>query len=79
MRELIRESHIDLPENLPPMAAGLIGYIGYDMVRHMERLPEPNLDVLKLPDAILMRPTIMAIFDSVEDLVTLVTVVTCPE
>jgi anthranilate synthase component 1 len=73
MRELIRDSHIDLPENLPPMAAGLIGYVGYDMVRHMERLPSPNPDVLKLPDAILMRPTIMAIFDSVEDLVTLVT------
>ena len=73
MRGLIRESRIDLPETLPPMAAGLVGYVGYDMVRHMERLPEPNPDVLKLPDAILMRPTIMAIFDSVEDLVTLVT------
>ena len=73
MRKLIRDSHIDLPKNLPPMAAGLIGYVGYDMVRHMERLPEPNPDALHLPDAILMRPTIMAIFDSVEDLVTLVT------
>lgn len=73
MRELIRSCRIDLPENLPPMAAGLIGYLGYDMVRHMERLPEPNPDTLQLPDAILMRPTIMAIFDSVEDVVTLVT------
>ncbi|HIM45119.1 MAG TPA: anthranilate synthase component I [Alphaproteobacteria bacterium] len=73
MRGLIRESRIDLPETLPPMAAGLVGYVGYDMVRHMERLPEPNPDALHLPDAILMRPTIMAIFDSVEDLVTLVT------
>jgi len=73
MRELIRHSRIDLPESLPPMAAGLIGYLGYDMVRHMELLPEPNPDTLHLPDAILMRPTIMAIFDSVEDVVTLVT------
>jgi anthranilate synthase component 1 len=73
MRALIRDSHIELPENLPPMAAGLVGYIGYDMVRQMERLPEPNPDTLHLPDAILMRPTIMAIFDSVEDVVTLVT------
>ncbi|MDP7344132.1 MAG: chorismate-binding protein, partial [Alphaproteobacteria bacterium] len=73
MRRLIRDSRIELPETLPPMAAGLIGYIGYDMVRHMERLPEPNPDALHLPDAILMRPTIMAIFDSVEDVVTLVT------
>jgi len=73
MRALIRDSHIELPENLPPMAAGLVGYVGYDMVRQMERLPEPNSDTLNLPDAILMRPTIMAIFDSVEDVVTLVT------
>lgn len=73
MRELISNSRIDLPESLPPMAAGLVGYLGYDMVRHMERLPEPNSDALQLPDAILMRPTIMAIFDSVEDVVTLVT------
>ena len=73
MRELIRSSRINLPEILPPMAAGLVGYLGYDMVRHMERLPEPNQDSLNLPDAILMRPTIMAIFDSVEDVVTLVT------
>ena len=73
MRVLIQGSRIDLPETLPPMAAGLVGYVGYDMVRHMERLPEPNPDALHLPDAILMRPTIMAIFDSVEDLVTLVT------
>jgi anthranilate synthase component 1 len=43
------------------------------MVRQMEQLPEPNPDALHLPDAILMRPTIMAIFDSVEDVVTLVT------
>lgn len=73
MRGLIRKSRMDLPETLPPMAAGLVGYVGYDMVRHMERLPEPNPDALHLPDAILIRPTIMAIFDSVEDLVTLVT------
>jgi anthranilate synthase component 1 len=73
MRALIRDSRIELPEDLPPMAAGLVGYIGYDMVRQMEQLPEPNPDVLHLPDAILMRPTIMAIFDSVEDVVTLVT------
>jgi hypothetical protein len=55
------------------MAAGLFGYIGYDMVRLMERLPAVNADPLGLPDAILVRPTIMAIFDSVKDEVTVVT------
>ena len=55
------------------MAAGVFGYIGYDMVRFMEDLPEPNPDVLGLPDGMLIRPTVMAIFDSVKDEVTVVT------
>jgi anthranilate synthase component 1 len=55
------------------MAAGLYGYLGYDMVRLMERLPDENPDVLGVPDAILLRPTVVAIFDNVEDLVTVVT------
>jgi len=42
MRSLIAESLIDLPDELPPMAAGLVGYMGYDMVRLMEKLPPPN-------------------------------------
>jgi anthranilate synthase component 1 len=37
------------PEGLPPMSAGLFGYLGYDMVRAMERLPEPNPDALGVP------------------------------
>ncbi len=73
MRRVIREAEIDLPESLPPMAAGLVGYLGYDMVRLMERLPEPNPDPLGLPDGMLLRPTIMAIFDNIEDAVTIVT------
>ncbi len=73
LRAVIADAHIDLPPTLPPMAAGLVGYLGYDMVRLMERLPAPNPDPLGLPDGILLRPTIMAIFDSVFDTLTVVT------
>ena len=73
LRRLIAESRIEVADDLPPMAAGLFGYIGYDMVRLMERLPAVNPDPLGLPDAVLVRPTIMAIFDSVKDEVTVVT------
>jgi anthranilate synthase component 1 len=73
LRRLIAESRIDLPPGLPPMAAGLFGYLGYDMVRLVERLPDPKYDPLGLEDAILMRPTVMAIFDSVKDEITVVT------
>ena len=55
------------------MAAGLFGFMGYDMVRLMERLPDANPDVLGIPDAVFMRPTVMAIFDNIEDRVVIVT------
>jgi anthranilate synthase component I len=70
LRSLLGESRIDLPEGSPPMASGVFGYLGYDMVRLMEDLPEPNSDTLGLPDGMMIRPTVMAIFDSVRDEVT---------
>lgn len=73
LRQFVESARIDLPHSLPPMAAGVFGYIGYDMVRLMEDLPNQPDDVLSLPDAILMRPTISAIFDTVTDEVIVVT------
>jgi anthranilate synthase component 1 len=73
LRALVAETSIRLPEHLPPMAAGLVGYMGYDFVRLMERLPDDNPNVLGLPDAILMRPTVIAAFDNIEDSVTVMT------
>ncbi len=73
LRDLLAESRIELPEDLPPMAAGVFGYMGYDTVRLMEHLPAEKPDPVGVPDAILLRPTVMAIFDSVKDEVTLVT------
>jgi len=73
LRALIEQSRIELPEDLPPMAAGVFGYMGYDMVRLMEHLPHENKDVLGLPDGLFIRPTIIAVFDSVKDEVTIVT------
>ena len=54
------------------MAAGLFGYLGYDMIRLVERLAAPNPDPLGLPDAIMLRPSLVAIVDNVRDMVTLV-------
>ena len=73
LRDLIGESRIALPEALPPMAAGLFGYLGYDMVRLMEELPPPQRDPLGIPDAVLVRPTAILVFDAVEDTITIVT------
>jgi anthranilate synthase component I len=73
LRPLIEASQIALPAELPPMAAGLFGFMGYDMVRLMERLPDANPDRLGLPDAVFMRPTVMAVFDNILDRVVIVT------
>ncbi|MEA1833003.1 anthranilate synthase component I [Methylobacterium durans] len=74
LRALIGESAIGEEPgiDLPPMAAGLFGYLGYDMVRAMEALPEPNPDPLGVPDAVLVRPRVMVVFDAVRDLITVV-------
>ena len=77
LRKLLQESEIVLPANLPPMAAGLVGYMGYDTVRLMEDIPDKNPANLCVPDGLFIRPTIMAIFDSVLDTLTIVTPVRC--
>lgn len=72
MRALIAESRVDLPEGLPAIASGLFGYLGYDMIRLVEHLPNINPDPLGLPDAVLMRPSVVAVLDGVKGEVTLV-------
>ena len=71
LRAVIAETRMDIPDHLPPMLGGLVGYLGYDMVRLMERLPAKNTDALGLPEAILLRPTLFAVFDNVRDELTL--------
>jgi anthranilate synthase component 1 len=72
LRALLDESRIELPKGLPPMAAGVFGYMGYDTVRLVERLAHERPDALGVPDSILMRPTVMVIFDAVKDEMTVV-------
>ncbi len=67
LRALIDESRFELPSDLPPIAAGLFGYMSYDMVRLVETLPAPNPDALGLPDGIFIRPSRLVLFDSVKD------------
>jgi anthranilate synthase component 1 len=72
LRALIAESRIDLPEDLPQAAAGLFGYLGYDMVRLVEDLPDINPDPLGLPDALMLRPSVVVVLDGVKGEVTVV-------
>ena len=75
LKDLVARSRLDLPAGLPPMAAGVFGVVGYDMIRLVEPLPDLNRDPLGLPDAVLIRPSIVAIFDGVAQEIILVTTV----
>ena len=72
LRALLAECRVDLPEGMPAVAAGLFGYLGYDMIRLVEHLPHVNPDPLGLPDAVLLRPSVVAVLDGVKGEVTLV-------
>jgi anthranilate synthase component 1 len=73
LRSLVARSRINLPAELPPMAAGVFGAVGYDMVRLVEPLPDVNPDPLGLPDAVMTRPSIVAVFDSIGQEIVLTT------
>ena len=66
LRALIAESRIEMPEGLPSAAAGLFGYLGYDVIRLVEHLPNVNPDPIGVPDAVLMRPSLVAVLDGVK-------------
>ncbi len=73
LKSLLRDCRMDIPEHFPPMSAGIIGYMGYDMVKLMEKLPDNTPDSVNLPDACFMRPSIMVIFDSVKGVLHIMT------
>ena len=72
LRALLAESRIALPDDLPQAAAGLFGYLGYDMIRLVEHLPNVPPDPLDLPDAVMLRPSVVAVLDGVKGEVTVV-------
>lgn len=74
LRTLLAESHIEIPNELPPMAAGIVGYMNYDAVRLAENIPDTNPDTINVPDGMFMRPTLLAIFDNVAGVIYLI----CP-
>ncbi len=65
-------------DDLPPLTSGMVGYLGYDVVREVERLPNAPTDVQGYPDALLDVLGEMAVFDHWRQRVTLVAVALLP-
>jgi anthranilate synthase component 1 len=73
LRAFLAESRVAMAPGLPPIAAGVFGYFSYDMVRFVERLQPCPPDPLGAPDAVLIRPRVVAVFDGVRHETLLVT------
>ncbi|RLE08572.1 anthranilate synthase component I [Candidatus Aerophobetes bacterium] len=56
---------VNLPE-LPRFSGGAVGYIGYDVVRFWEKIPEENPDDLNLPDFLFIFSDILLVFDHID-------------
>ena len=73
LRELInlskfKNTDIDVPYPT------LVGYLGYPMIQFMENIKIKNIDNIKIPDATLIRPKIVAVFDNIKDIISLMSV-----
>lgn len=75
LKKLLASFRAFRPEYLPRFFGGLVGYLGYDMVRFMEKLPvlNPSLD---LPDSSFMIPRMVLIHDNLKQTLGIVNCVT---
>lgn len=76
LRKHIKHCQIDImPNDLPPACSGgMFGYLGYEMIRFFEQtVPDENIDTLNIPEGVMMRPRLLAVFDNVKHELTLAT------
>ena len=67
LRALVEACRIDVPPELPPALACLVGYFGYETYGLVEKLPRPAANPLDLPDMLFVRPTLILVFDRLSD------------
>ena len=67
LRALAERCRMDVPDELPPALACLVGYFGYETVGLVEKLPRAPQSVLELPDMLFVRPTVILVFDRLKD------------
>jgi anthranilate synthase component 1 len=79
IEDLLERFHSPTLEGLPPLYGGLVGYLGYDVVREIEHLPVPPPDDLGHPDAVLVVIGQFAAFDHWRQRIVLVDNVVLPE
>ena len=66
LNNLINNFNFKIPDGVPKMAAMLVGYFSYDVIRYMEKIPDNCIDDLKIPDVRLSRPKNLIIYDNLK-------------
>jgi len=64
LEKFIKDFNFKLPSTLPKMSMMLSGYLGYDIIRYYENIPDKNKDDLNIPDVKLIRPNFIYIHDN---------------
>jgi anthranilate synthase component 1 len=72
VRAMARALRSPRTEGLPRLTGGLVGYLGYDVVRRLERLPQSSADDLGMPELALMLVTDLAVLDHHDGTVLLI-------
>ncbi len=72
LRTVVDALHSEPLPGLPPLTGGMVGYLGYDAVRRLERLPEYAVDDLRLPELVMLLATDLAAVDHHEGTITLI-------
>lgn len=67
LRALATRCRMDVPAELPPALACLVGYFGYETIGLVEKLPRAAQSQLELPDMLFVRPTVILVFDRLKD------------
>ena len=67
LRALATQCRMDVPPELPPALACLVGYFGYETIGLVEKLPRAPQSELELPDMLFVRPTVIVVFDRLKD------------
>ena len=70
--DLVAGYGVSTPQEMPPFPGGAVGFFGYDLVRTVEPLGEPNPDPLGLPDLALMVCELMLVFDHLKHEVSVI-------
>lgn len=63
LRRFVNAARAEAPAGIPPMASGAFGYLGYDMIQYVEPVAITKPDVLGVPEALLLVPRVVVIFD----------------